>query len=245
MDHLIWIALLIFLFAGTLKGMVGIGLPTASISILSQFYDPYTAISLVIFPVMISNFWQVYRSGDVLRIVKTFWPFALMLMIFILIFTRLSAAISVELLMMILGGVIILFSLTSLFVHPPKLPPRLDRPAQFIAGTLAGVMGGLTAIWSPPMVIYLIARGTSKDDLVRAFGFLISLGSIPLCIGYWLNGFMTGPLATTSLAMILPTLLGFTIGEKLRKKIDQDKFQKVLLIIFLLMGLNIILKAVL
>ncbi|MDV7338056.1 sulfite exporter TauE/SafE family protein [Terasakiella sp. A23] len=245
MDQLLWIALFIFLFAGTIKGTVGIGLPTASISILSQFYDPFTAISLVIFPVMVSNFWQVYRSKDVMRIARTYWPFALMLTIFIMICTQLSANIPVNIIMIILGTVIILFSLTSLFVHPPELPARLDRPAQFIAGTLAGIMGGFTAIWAPPMVIYLVSRRIEKDDFVRATGFLLSMGSIPLCIGYWINGFMTGPLASTSLLMIVTTLLGFTIGEMIRKKINPDKFQKVVLIIFLLMGLNIIRKALL
>lgn len=243
MDQLIIGGVLVFLFAGTIKGTVGIGLPTASISILSQFYDPYTAISLVIFPVMVSNVWQVYRSGDVLRILKTFWPFASMLVTFIFIFTHLTSGISSTVLMMILGGVIVLFALTSLFAHPPKLPLHFDRPVQFIAGAMAGVMGGLTAIWSPPMVIYLLARQVHKDDFVRASGLLISLGSLPLCIGYWLNGHMTGPLAATSLMMIVPTLAGFTIGEMIRKRIDAARFQKLVLVLFLLMGLNIIRRA--
>lgn len=243
MDSLIFIAAAVFVLAGTIKGIGGIGLPTASISLLSQFYDPYSAIALVIFPMMFSNIWQMHQSGDVVRIFKTFWPFGLMLMIFILIFSSLSAAIPVEMLMIILGGVIILFSLCSLLIHPPELPDRFDTLAQVIAGSLAGIMGGLTAIWSAPMVIYLVSRRVDKDDFVRATGLLITMGTLPLCFGYWANGLLTGSLAGISIMMIIPTIIGFSLGERIRRKIEPAIFQKVVLLLFLLMGLNLIRKA--
>ena len=244
MDDLIWVAIAVFIFAGTIKGTVGIGLPTASISILSQFYSPYTAISLVIFPMMLSNIWQMIRSGDFIRILKIFWPFGLMLMFFISIFTNLSAAIPVEIMMLILGVVIIFFVISSLFIHPPKLPQRFDKVGQVIAGSIAGVMGGLTAIWAPPMVIYLVSRRIEKDDFIRATGLLVTMGSVPLCIGYWMNGLMTGPLTGLSLMMVIPTLIGSNIGERLRRKINPAIFQKIVLVVFLLMGLNIIRQAI-
>lgn len=243
MDSLILIAAAVFILAGTIKGIGGIGLPTASISILSQFYDPYSAIALVIFPMLFSNIWQMYQSGDMLRIFMTFWPFGLMLMIFILIFSSLSASIPVKALMIILGAVIIMFSFSSLLIHPPKLPSRYDKPAQIIAGTIAGIMGGLTAIWSAPLVIYLVSRRVDKDDFVRATGLLVTMGTLPLCIGYWANGLLTGSLAGISIMMIIPTIIGFNLGARIREKIEPAIFQKTVLIMFLLMGLNLIRKA--
>lgn len=244
MDNLIWVAIVVFIFAGTIKGTIGIGLPTASISILSQFYDPRIAITLVIFPMMISNFWQLITSGDFINTLKSFWLFGLVLMFSIAIFTNFSAVIPVEIIMIILGFVIILFVLSSLFVYPAVLPERFDKLAQVIAGNIAGVMGGLTAIWSPPMVIYLISRRVEKDVFIRATGLLVTMGSIPLCIGYWKNGFMTGPLASISILLIIPTLIGFYFGEKIRQKIEPAIFQKIILIVFLFMGMNIIRQAI-
>lgn len=243
MDNLIWVAILVFIFAGAIKGTIGIGLPTASISVLSQFYDPRIAITLVIFPMMISNFWQLIRSGDIANTLKTFWPFGLTLMFSISIFTNFSADIPVETIMIILGIVIILFVLNSLFTNPSYLPKRFDKPAQLIAGSIAGVMGGLTAIWAPPMVIYLISRRVEKDVFIRATGLLITMGSIPLCIGYWKNGFMTSHLASLSILLIFPTLIGFNIGERMRQKIEPAIFQRIILIVFLFMGMNIIRQA--
>ncbi len=237
------IAALVFILAGTIKGIGGLGLPTASISMLSQFYDPYSAIALVIFPMLFSNIWQTYQSGEVLRTFKTYWPFGVMLMFFILIFANLSASIPVEILMVILGAVIILFSLSSLLFHPPELPRRFDKMAQIFAGSIAGIMGGLTAIWSAPMVIYLVSRRVDKNDFIRATGLLITMGTVPLCFGYWANGLLNGPLAGISMLMIIPTIIGFNLGAIIRRKIEPAIFQKVVLIIFLLMGLNLIRKA--
>ena len=45
-DWIYWLAPLVFLGAGTIKGAIGIGLPTTVISILSQFVDPRIAIAL-------------------------------------------------------------------------------------------------------------------------------------------------------------------------------------------------------
>lgn len=51
MDEILIYALLAFLLAGTIKGIVGIGLPTTSIGILSQVTDPRLAITLAVFPI--------------------------------------------------------------------------------------------------------------------------------------------------------------------------------------------------
>ena len=54
---------LVFVIAGSVKGMVGIGLPTAAISMLTLFVDPRMAIALTLGPMVFSNAWQVWLSG--------------------------------------------------------------------------------------------------------------------------------------------------------------------------------------
>ena len=158
--------------------------------------------------------------------------------------TFVTAGIETGTLILCLGAVIVLFSATSLMAIPPPLPDRFDRLAQWVAGLLAGVLGGLTAIWSPPMVIYLLSRRVDKNDFVRVSDLLIFLGGIPLCLGFWQAGLLTGDLATLSLGMTAPTLVGFSIGEIIRRRLNADRFRRIVLIIFLLMGLNLIRKGV-
>jgi len=234
----------VFLLAGTVKGTVGIGLPTASIGMLTLFIDARLAISLVVLPMLISNAWQVYREGMVVETFKSYWRFGVALMLVIAMMTSVTAKIDENLLVMILGVVILLFSVSNLVRMPPRLPPRYDAIAQWIAGILAGLLGGLTAIWSPPTVIYLLARRVDKNEFVRASGVLILLGSIPLSLGFWRAGLLTGDTALVSLGMIVPTLIGFTIGEYIRRRLQADRFRIVVLLIFMAMGLNLIGKAI-
>ena len=54
MTFLFIFATFAFLFAGTIKGTIGIGMPTAAIGMLSQVIEPKTAIALVVLPTFVS-----------------------------------------------------------------------------------------------------------------------------------------------------------------------------------------------
>ena len=234
----------IFLTAGTIKGLVGIGLPTASVGMMSQVMDPRQAIALVVFPSLLSNAWQMYRSGQILACIRRFWIYLACLMGVIAVVTvTLTASVRTETLMLILGVVVIGFSVMSLAWAPPFLPARFDKAGQVASGLASGLLGGLTAIWAPAMVTYLMARRVEKDEFVRATGTMIFMGTLPLIWGFWETGFLTGPMAGLSVTMIVPALIGFTIGERLRRLLDAERFRTAVLIIFLIMGVNLIRKA--
>jgi len=241
--ELLLFAVAVFLLAGTVKGALGIGLPTISISILAQFVDPRIAIALLLVPALISNTWQVYRGGRFLRSVRKLWPYGLSMSVIMFLSSLFAARASTQALTAGIGIMVVLWTLTSFIGSPPKMPAHLDRPVQFFAGAVSGLMGGLTAIWSPPMVIYLLSIRCEKEDFVRFTGFLILCGTIPLSIGYVLNGLLDKQLALASCLMIVPTLLGFTIGESIRKFMSVEQFQKAVLLLFFLMGLNLIWRA--
>lgn len=234
---------LVFLLAGTIKGTVGIGLPTVSVGLMSQFMPPHSAIALVIFPMLISNAWQVYRAKTGLATFRSYWRLIICLVICLWITTFFAAQAPGDVLLVAIGLAIVIFAASSLIGEPPRLKDTFDAPAQIITGVSAGILGGFTSIWAPPIVTYLLARRTAPEDFIRATGLLIFLGAIPLIIGYWQAGILDGPAARTSLVMIIPTLIGFSIGEVLRRRLSGPAFRKALLWMFLLMGLNLLRRA--
>ena len=233
-----------FIVAGTVKGMVGLGLPTTAIALMTLFVAPRTAIVMTLLPMLLANAWQVFRMGGILATARRYWIFAVTLMAGVAVTTLLAAQASDRVIYGTIGGVIVLFATLNLALTVPPLPMRFDRAAQVIFGILAGIMGGMTAVWAPPMAIYLTAMQVPKDDFVRATGLLIFLGSLPLVWGYWQTGQTSGPLMLVSAAMLIPTLAGFTIGERLRRSMDQERFRKVFLWVFLALGLNLIRRAI-
>ncbi len=243
MEFLIAFGALTFLLAGTIKGAIGIGMPTAAISILSQVIEPKTAIALVVIPTFVSNAWQMIRMGETMRACRDYWVFAVVLMVVLLATTSVTASVSQETLLLIIGIVVVGFSLISLFFSPPHIPKRFDKAAQIVMGGVAGVLGGLTAVWAAPIVIYLISRRTEKDEFIRVTGLLITFGSIPLMIGFWSNGLFSAEVAVVSAVLVLPALIGFGIGEIIRRRLPVGGFSTTVQVVFLMMGLNLIRRA--
>ena len=231
---------LCFVVAGTVKGVVGLGLPTTAIGLMTLFLEPRTTIAIVLLPMLLLNAWQVWRAGDTWAALGRYRVFIAVLAMGIIGTLPLAGRASDEALLAFTGLVILLFVAVNASVVVPRLPDRFDRAAQGVAGLAAGVIGGVTAVWAPPMVIYLTARRADKDEVVRASGLLILAGSIPLTTGYVLQGHMTQATAGVSALMVLPGLLGFTIGERLRRHLSPERFRTVLLVIFFGLGLNLL-----
>ena len=240
----IWIALAAFLVSGTIKGVAGIGLPTAAIAFMTLFLDPRTAIALVLFPMLGSNFWQMIRGGEFRRTAKRYWIFAAILFAGVSGTSFATQGTSDRALLAILGVVVLIFVAISWKKMLPPLADKYDKAAQVCFALLAGVIGGMTAAWGPPMAIYLHARGVDKDEFIRATGFLITVGTLPLVVTYAQIGFLSGQLAAISFAMLVPTLIGFTAGETLRRRMSVEAFRNAILILFLVLGLNLIRRAI-
>ncbi len=239
-SSLLVMALFVYLLAGTVKGVVGIGLPTAAIGMMSQLIEPGTAIALAIIPMTVTNIWQVYRAGQVLNSIRRYWRFALALAVVISVSSLIAPRVPQGALMLFMGSAIVVFAVDTLWRKPWVLPAAYDRAAQFIAGALGGAMGGIAGIWSPPMVGYLLAIGVDRDEFVRALGWLILVGSVFLGIGYWNTGLLNAEIAKVSVLVTCSALLGFSLGEKIRQRLNAERFRKLVLVLFIVMGLNLI-----
>ncbi|WP_299675908.1 sulfite exporter TauE/SafE family protein [uncultured Roseobacter sp.] len=246
MDHTttLIIAGAAFFFAGAVKGLAGIGMPTAAIALMTLFLDPRTAIALVLFPMIGSNAWQLFRAGYLRRTARRYALFAFVLLAGVALTVFATQNTGDRALLAFLGLVILLFVAVSWRGVVPPLPARYDNAAQVGFALFAGVVGGMTAGWGAPLAMYLATKQVDKEEFVRASGFLIFVGSLPLCVAYIQLGFMTGPLAGLSAAMLLPTLIGFSLGEVFRNRLTGDGFRTAILVIFVLMGLNLIRRAI-
>lgn len=241
----LWIIASAFLAAGLVKGTAGVGLPMTVLGVLTFFTDPRTAFSLVFVSIILSNAFQLYRTGKVKDAVHRYLPFILCMTVGIPIALFLSVGASEQFLLAGLGGVLIVFVALNIFPLLPKITDRWDRTAQVILGSIAGILGGLTSIWLPLIVILLTARDVQKEEFVRASSLLLLLGSLPLCVGYIYAGFLTGPLAALSAAMFVPTMIGLLLGEKLRARLSEQAFRRMILFLFFLIGLNLIRRGLL
>lgn len=56
----------IFLIAGMVKGVTGMGLPTVAMSLLGLMMSPASAAALLVLPSFITNVWQCFAGPSML-----------------------------------------------------------------------------------------------------------------------------------------------------------------------------------
>src|SRR5580700_6636702 len=64
----------VFLLAGFVKGVVGLGLPTVSMGLLAVTMAPSQALAIVIVPAVVTNIWQTFVGSYLRDIVRRLWP---------------------------------------------------------------------------------------------------------------------------------------------------------------------------
>ncbi len=72
-DQIIF-GLAVFLLAGTVKGLVGLGLPTIVIALTTLVLPLTESIAMIALPTIFSNVWQAAVGGNFRRILRRQWP---------------------------------------------------------------------------------------------------------------------------------------------------------------------------
>ena len=238
--HLSLILFLIFTFivSGIIKGFLGLGLPSTAMGLLTLVIEPIHAISIMVAPILFSNIFQYARSPQPYKTFTELKVFALSIILSIFVTSLFITAYPKSLLTIAIGSSMVIFSLNQWFGFKIQIGPSYSF--QVLIGTLSGVLGGLSSIWSPPVAMYLIARDYNKEDFISATGFLFMVGGIPLGLGLYFAGVLTFAIAIQSFAALIFVLIGFRIGEYLRSFVNQETFRNSVLVAFIILGSRLI-----
>ena len=112
---------------GLVKGTIGIGLPIASVAVLSQVLDVPLILALMTLPIVLTNAWQVVHAGSPMEPARRFWPLILFLMLFIFMSGLVVVRLDPQLVYSLIGFAIIVFTAMNLMRTVGRLPPRAER----------------------------------------------------------------------------------------------------------------------
>ena len=111
---LTWCAFALFV-AGIVKGILGIGVPVVSISLLSLVITIPVAVSLLPVPILLSNLWQSLTSGQVANTFRRFGPLIGAVVIGTFVGARLLLDLDQRALMGIVGAAVLVFAVSAHF----------------------------------------------------------------------------------------------------------------------------------
>ena len=108
---------------------------------------------------------------------------------------------------------------------------------------ISGFFGGLSGIWGPPLVMYLISLDLPKTEMVRAQSLSFLLGSVVLFLAHLRSGVLDPVTLPVSAWMTLPTMLAMFIGYRVHDRLDQRRFLTLTLVVLVVSGLNLLRRA--
>ena len=238
LPSLYFIAATIFFFAGIIKGILGIGLPTTALTFLTLVVSPLEAIGLNLIPMTITNMYQFAKAQNIKAIVRAHYRFALIMSGFLMMTALLASSFGNNFIKIMISFSILAFCANNFFVKKWRMRDKHDYLWQYFFGASSGLIGGLTSAWGVPITIYLVMKNVSPRQFVDISGFLIIVGCLPVSIGYVATDVFNDSLLIPGLIGALAGLAGFRCGASVRKLIKPDLFQKLVLWMFFAMGLR-------
>ena len=235
-------ATLIMAFAGFTKGAIGFALPMIAISGIGSIMPAEIAIAALILPGLITNIWQSLRQGvgEAWASLRLYWRLNLTLFFAIYAFAQLVVIIPDHWLFIILGVGITTFGSIMIIGWKPSLAPAMARKIEPLIGLISGFFGGLSGVWGPPILLFLLAKDTPKTEMVRVQGISFLIGAVVLTGAHLQSGLLNSVTLPFSVFMVIPAMLGMATGFWIQDRLEQEKFRKATLIVLTLAGLNLL-----
>ena len=164
-----------FALAGAVKGVIGLGLPTVSLGILTATLDLTTAMALLLVPSFVTNLWQGLVGGHLVAICQRIGLFLLLAFATVWIGGLVIGRVDLTWLSALLGLLLVAYASLSLTGVRLRLSASQDRFAGPLFGAVNGVLTGMTGSFVVPGVMYLQAIGLPRDQLVQSMGILFTL----------------------------------------------------------------------
>jgi uncharacterized membrane protein YfcA len=229
--------LAVFLLAGTVKGLVGLGLPTITIALTSLVLPLTESIALIALPTIFTNVWQAAIGGNFRVIVRRQWPLIVPLAIALYLTMWLVGQKGPNWAFLVLAAVLILYSGLGLLRIRLHIHADLEKPLAPVIGVVSGFVAGLVGVPIIPLMPYLQGLDIKPSELVQSLGVVLCATSLTLTVSLLNFGLLDGPRAIVSAAAVVPALAGMWVGQQIRLRLSVEQFRLAVFWALLLTGL--------
>jgi len=239
MSDLLPFALLVagtFLFAGLVKGVVGLGLPTVAMGLLGLAMPPVEAAALLLVPSLVTNVWQLLAGPRFGALLRRLWPMMLGVVAGTLAGSGIIAGAAAGAATAFLGAALALYGAVGLLKSRLRVPPAAEPWASPLVGAATGLVTGATGVFVIPAVPYLGSLGLERDDLVQALGLSFTVSTLALAAGLALHGALPLAASAASLLAVPPALAGMWFGGWLRARVRPETFRVCFFVGLLALG---------
>lgn len=227
---------LTFLLAGLVKGVIGLGLPTVAMGLLSVVMPPAQAASLLIVPSLVTNIWQLAAGPHFGKLLRRLWPMMSGIVLGTWAGAGLMTGDTADEAAIGLGGALMLYAGLGLAAVRLSVSARHETWLSPLIGAATGLVTAATGVFVIPAVPYLQALDLRKDDLVQALGLSFTVSTLALASSLASEGVFAMPVAGASLLALVPALAGMLLGGWVRGRVSEKVFRLCFFIGLLVLG---------
>lgn len=233
----------VFLIAGIVKGVVGLGLPTIAIGLLAVVMSPLEAAAILIIPALITNVWQMLAGPSLGSVARQLWPMLLAVCLGTWCGAPLMPAIAGPVAAAALGGTLILYALSGLAAYRVSIPAAHKKIVGAVTGFVTGLITAATGVFVIPAVPYLQAVGFDNEELVQALGLSFTVSTVALAVNVSGAGALNAAMAGTSVMVLAMTCTGMWTGQSIRQRLSPVAFRQWFFGGLLLLGIYLLVRA--
>ena len=231
------------LFAAFVKGATGMGFPLIGTPTVALLLDIRTAIAILILPNLVMDITQIFRRGFPFDVVRRFPWFLLVTIIGVFVGTKVLVTLPLWILNLCLGVMVLVFIVSNWLRFEMEISPRLEKMLALPVGFVSGFLNGMTNAAGPALAIYLYNLKLQKREFIKTIAtiFVITKLSQLVAVSTW-NLFNWSTLSL-SLEVTLFVLLGFYGGLKVQDRVNQQTFNRSLLVLLFVIGVTLVWRA--
>jgi uncharacterized membrane protein YfcA len=242
-DSVLLFEIAAFLLAGTVKGVLGLGLPTISVGLLSLVMPPVQAAAILVIPSMVTNLWQLALGPGL-------WPLmrrlgTMMIGICLGTWAGMGLLSADQTAATALGIALMAYAATGLTKLQIRVPARAEPWLSPLIGLVNGGITAATGTFVIPGVPYLQALKLDREELIQALGLLFTVSTLAMSVNLAQAGAFDLPNLTQSVLMLAPVSVGMLAGQWIRTRISAATFRLCFFLGMLALGAHLALRSVL
>jgi len=237
---LITLVITSLLIAGLLKGVIGVGMPVVAFPLLSMLVDVQTAVMLLSVPLVVSNIPQALEGGRVLQALWSLAPVLVGMMPGVWIGVAVLLNVDPVVAKTIAGIVVVLVAALTLLAPELHIKQRLVLPVGLGAGFCGGLLGGIAALSGPLVFIFLLAKGLRGKAFTKEASMFLVVSSALLAAALMSSPRFSWHDVLISTLATAPVLAGTLVGQKVRDVVPADAFKKLVVLVVLLSGAQLV-----
>ena len=236
----ITIVMLTFLLAGGVKGVVGLGLPTVSVALLSAAFGIEAALPLLVIPSFVTNVWQGAVGGHAMVLFRRFGVALALIPAATWVGYHYVFAEAPQAMDRTLGIALLVYAGLGLRAVRLPVPARAEPVSTPLVGVVNGLITGVTGTFVIPIVMYLEALGMDRDAMVQMMGITFAVSTAALAGVLVLHGAYRLETSLVSAVAVVPAIAGMIAGARLRTRLAPATFRRWLLVGLGAIGLKLL-----